>query len=96
MVRLVNALRQNARKFRRPPKGPLGAMIKLRDYRWARSVESCLGFSTLVAFIVDNQEDAHTFKTIMRTALQGERIHPDAITTRFEASYLSPGSARLA
>ena len=84
MGHLVTALRQNAHHFHKPPKGPLGAMIKLKDYKWARAVECVLGFGTLAAFIVDNQEDGRTFKSIMRKVLRSNNFKPDAIATRFE------------
>ena len=82
MRALVDELQMNRRKFRHFPKGPIGSLISLRDYKWSTAVEQVIKIGTLRAFIVDNHEDANTFKAIAKRVIRGSPI-PDAITSSF-------------
>ena len=86
MIDLVNFLQQNQRQFRRPPKGPLGAAISLREQKWSTAVESVIGFS-LYSFIVDNRQDEFTFNRLVRQWMShggGARRPPSCICSAFE------------
>ncbi len=84
---LVNAIAQNRHHFRRQPKGPIGALIGLRDYRWAQCVETIIGKRLLYSFITDNLEDDRTLKNLMKHVLRDWRAFPpDTIISRFEVN----------
>ncbi len=87
---LVNAIAQNSQRFRKQPKGPIGALIGLRDYRWAQCVEAILGRRFLYSFITDNQEDDRTLKNLMKQVLRGRQgFPPDTFVSRFEVHVCS-------
>ena len=79
---LVDTLQKNCRRFRYPPKGPIGAMLNLKDYRWSCAVEQAIKRSILHAFVVDNEHDAAIFKQIVRS-VYSSGIKPECITSRF-------------
>lgn len=68
-------------RFKKRPKGPLGSLMKLKDQRWDLATESCLG-SLLLAFLVDNDQDARTLRQIMSKVMGAER-KPSIITSSF-------------
>ena len=43
--------------FSKPPLGPIGAFLKLRDPQWAVAIEACMG-SLYDQWVVNNQDDA--------------------------------------
>ena len=75
---------RNQGRFRRPPKGPIGAMIRLKDYKWSRAVEQVVSRNLLSAFITDNATDDALLKQIMRDVLRNNPFKPDTICSRFE------------
>lgn len=84
MRSLVDAIHRNQGRFRRPPKGPIGAMIRLKDYKWSRAVEQVVSRNLLSAFITDNATDDALLKQIMRDVLRNNPFKPDTICSRFE------------
>ena len=80
---LVDALQRNASQFQKPPKGPIGAMIQLSDYKWGVAVEQVIKRSLLSAFIVDNQQDKATFKRVMAQVLRRGSFTPDIVVSRY-------------
>ena len=86
MVDLVNILQQNSRQFRKPPKGPLGAAVKLREQKWSTAVEAVIG-GNLHSFVVDNRQDEFAFNRIVRQWMSrggGGRKAPSCICSSFE------------
>ncbi len=82
---LVDAIAQSQQQFRKVPKGPMGALIGLKDYRWAECTEAILKKRFLYSFITDNPEDDRTLKSLMRQVIRDKRVFlPDTITSRFE------------
>ena len=96
MRALVNELQRQRRQFRHLPKGPIGSMIALRDYKWSTAVEQVVKLGTLKAFVVDNQQDASRYVAIAKRVVRNGGI-PDAITSPFQGSvydvsaHVSPG-----
>ncbi|XP_064487285.1 structural maintenance of chromosomes protein 6-like [Ornithodoros turicata] len=74
MPRLLQAIENamRARKFRKPPKGPLGSLLKLKDSQWDLATESCLR-GVLLAFLCDNDQDARTLRSVMGQVMGNER-----------------------
>ncbi len=89
---VVDAIAQNRQLFRKVPKGPIGALIGLKDYRWAGCAETIFTRSRkwfLYSFITDNPEDDRTLKSLMRRVIRDKRIFlPDSIISRFEVCQL--------
>lgn len=84
MPRLVAALQQNQSRFRKLPKGPIGALVKLKDYRWATAVEQVVGYRNLISFVCDNHEDEATLKRLVNENTRDVRgPRPDIIVSRF-------------
>ena len=44
----------------------VGSFIGVRDQFWCFAIETCISYSVLSGFIVDNNHDAQTFKVIAR------------------------------
>ena len=65
MKHLVDTIAKNCQQFARPPIGPLGSMIKLRDYSWSTAVEQVLKRSLLYGFVVDNHKDADLLRKMI-------------------------------
>jgi len=84
MRALVTALERNRSKFTHPPKGPIGSLIALKDYRWSLAVEQVVKLGTLKAFVVDNQTDADTYNRIAKGACRA--FPPEVIVSRFQDS----------
>ncbi len=85
MRTVVNELQHRRREFRKPPKGPIGSLIQLRDHKWTTAIEQVIKYGTLRAFVVDNRQDLKTYKSICERVLRGKR-YPDAIVSRFQGS----------
>ena len=84
MPRLVAALQQNMSRFRKPPMGPIGALIKLKDYRWATAIEQVIGYRNLISFICDSYDDEVVLRRIINENTRDVRgPRPDIIVTRF-------------
>ena len=83
MRTLVDELYKNRQKFRHLPKGPIGSLISLKDYKWNTAIEQVVKMGILRAFAVDNHQDADTYKAIARRVMQGRPI-PEAIISSFE------------
>lgn len=82
---LVDAIERNKQRFCKRPKGPIGMLIGLRDYKWAESIEAFLGRKLLSSFITDNHEDDRTLKNLMKQVIRDKRIFlPDTICSAFE------------
>jgi chromosome segregation ATPase len=79
IVKAVNAAQS---RFRKPPKGPIGVMFKLHDYRWSTAIEAILG-KNLSAFVVDNTYDKKTLEAVMKREIRGQRMIPDIIVSRY-------------
>ncbi len=67
-------IRQNARRFRKPPLGPIGSLIKLRravcarpDFDCARAAEYAVS-KCLSDWWCDNHEDGRTLQALLREA----------------------------
>ena len=82
MRSLVDALQRNHQSFRHLPKGPIGAMVSLKNYQWSTAVEQAVKWGLLNAFVVDNEHDAATFKGIVRSVYQRGK-KPECITSAF-------------
>ncbi|XP_040068392.1 structural maintenance of chromosomes protein 6 [Ixodes scapularis] len=67
--------------FRKPPKGPLGSLLKLKDQRWDLATESCLK-SLLYTFLVDNDQDAKLLFQLMAKVM-GRDKKPSIVTSSY-------------
>lgn len=84
MPRLVSLIQQNQSHFRKLPKGPIGALIKLKDYRWTTAIEQVIGYRNLMSFICDNHDDEATLKRLINENTRDVRgPRPDIIVARF-------------
>ena len=86
---VVESIARNKRQFSRPPIGPLGSKIKLKDYAWATAVEQVLKRSLLCAFVVDNHGDADALRKIVRTVYEQnwsrqQGAKPEVILSTFQ------------
>ena len=90
MPRLVAALQQNQSRFRKLPKGPIGALMKLKDYRWATAVEQVVGYRNLISFVCDNHDDEVILRRLVNENTRDVRgPRPDIIVTRFTVMFYS-------
>lgn len=78
MINVKEMIKNNCRKFKHEPRGPIGSYIKLKDQKWAVAIEGYLTPSFLKSFIVDNANDAKLLKEIFRKCIQN---HPPSIIT---------------
>lgn len=90
MKKLVDAVQKNLSRFERPPIGPLGAKIKLRDYTWATAVEQ-LSKGLLSAFVVDNHRDEEILRRILNSVFEGRpngqgMRKPEVIKSTFQGT----------
>ena len=85
MRTLVESLQRNRNRFRKMPKGPVGSMIHLKDYKWSTAVEQVLR-TVLSCFIVDNPYDDAAFKRIASEVLRrgGGHGRVDTIICSFQ------------
>lgn len=84
MRTLVESLQRNRNRFRKMPKGPVGSMICLKDYKWSTAVEQVLR-GVLSCFIVDNPYDDAAFKHIASEVLRrGGHGRVDTIICSFQ------------
>ncbi|CAN7939185.1 unnamed protein product, partial [Ixodes hexagonus] len=67
--------------FRKPPKGPLGSLLKLKDQRWDLATESCLK-GLLYTFLVDNDRDAKLLFQLMGRVM-GRDKKPAIVTSSY-------------
>lgn len=65
MPRLAQMLQQHATKFSKPPVGPIGMHIKLKDATWALPMEEHFG-ATLGGYVVANMKDRAILDKMMR------------------------------
>lgn len=76
---VLNAIKK--RKFRKQPKGPIGAYIEVKDPSLALAVEACIG-GILTSFFCDNAGDEKTLQDIFeRTIPHGKK--PSIIVGKF-------------
>ncbi|XP_064486253.1 structural maintenance of chromosomes protein 6-like [Ornithodoros turicata] len=82
MPKLLQAIETaiRARKFRKPPKGPLGSLLKLKDSQWDLATESCLR-NVLRAFLCDNDQDSRMLRMIMGQVMGNERKPPIIVSS---------------
>eukprot|EP00761_Pharyngomonas_kirbyi_P000506 gb/GECH01000506.1/.p1 GENE.gb/GECH01000506.1/~~gb/GECH01000506.1/.p1 ORF type:complete len:1129 (+),score=359.91 gb/GECH01000506.1/:1-3387(+) len=79
-TKLLNMIhRSNA--FKKPPIGPMGALIQLRDKFWAPCLERCLK-NYITAFIVDNHADEKVLQQIFQKANQRPTVFVMSYTDR--------------
>lgn len=76
MKSLIDAIAAHAGEFSRPPVGPLGCYVKVRDERWAKAVDQ-VGNSKRVwnQFLVASARDRDTLMGLARRVRA--RLHPD-------------------
>lgn len=89
MRSLVESLQRNRNHFRKMPKGPVGSMIRLKDYKWSTAVEQVLR-TVLSCFIVDNPYDDAAFKRVASEVLRragGRGGRVDTIICSFQVRH---------
>lgn len=74
MPRLAQVLQQHASKFSKPPVGPIGMHVKLKDAQWAMPVEEHFG-GFFGGFVVANMKDRATLDKMMRDCGCPPNIH---------------------
>jgi len=74
MMALVNRIQAESQHFHRPPMGPLGSMVTVKDPEWIIAIQKNIGIKNMYAFIVDNYEDASAIRQIMKDVFQKERV----------------------
>ncbi|OQR78632.1 structural maintenance of chromosomes protein 6-like, partial [Tropilaelaps mercedesae] len=67
----------NEKRFRVRPKGPVGALVSVKDENWAYAIERHCS-STLTGWMADNKEDCKLLKSI----LQRHGVSPITLYTR--------------
>lgn len=67
MPRFVRRIQEEVKRGRikKQPVGPVGAFIKIRDPQWTPAIEKLLNKPTLMAFCVDNNNDAQVIKALI-------------------------------
>ena len=63
---IAEIIKSNVRRFQRPPVGPVGSFLDLKDPEWALAVEEAVGRKLMCAYIVDNHTDERLFKDLLR------------------------------
>lgn len=76
---IENAVRRG--DFRKPPKGPLGSLLKLKDQRFDLATECCLK-GLLYTFVVDNNQDARVLLRLMDKVMPQED-RPTVVTSSY-------------
>ncbi len=66
MSTLINTIKQHHKNFSHVPVGPIGSLIKLKDYRWATAVEQLAKKSFLFSFVAHNHVDAALLKRMVK------------------------------
>mmetsp|Transcript_38319 Transcript_38319/g.95079 ORF Transcript_38319/g.95079 Transcript_38319/m.95079 type:complete len:1065 (-) Transcript_38319:299-3493(-) len=74
MPALAKLLQQRAKEFSKPPIGPIGMHIKLKDQQWAQAVEEHFG-GFFAGYIVANMADRSKLDKMMRDAGCPPNIH---------------------
>ena len=74
MISLVNRIQSESRRFRKPPMGPLGSMVTVKDPKWITAIQKNIGTGNMYAFVVDSYEDSATLREIMKDVFQRERV----------------------
>ncbi|XP_069682239.1 structural maintenance of chromosomes protein 6-like isoform X2 [Periplaneta americana] len=69
-------------KFKKKPRGPLGAYIKLKDASWAPALESYL-INPLKYYCVDNSMDNRVLNKIFEEVIGAREKKPTVITSKF-------------
>jgi len=64
---LLESIKKNSNRFSKVPIGPIGLRMQIKDDRWAKAIESCLGGKVLKYFIVDNSKDERVFREIVKS-----------------------------
>ncbi|XP_043494433.1 structural maintenance of chromosomes protein 6 [Polistes fuscatus] len=82
--RLLKRIEEEHRKerFKKRPRGPLGAYVKVKNREWIPAVENFLGANCLTTFCADNSEDAKTLTKIMEEVYLNERA-PQIVYSKF-------------
>lgn len=89
MIKLIKEISAKKRSFRKVPIGPIGLMIKVKNLKWAGTVELALK-NLLSSFIVDNSDDRHLLLSLAKKY----NIKISAITQRFKSEIYSDHELR--
>lgn len=71
-----------AGRFKKRPRGPIGAYVTVRDENWALAVEVCLGVPLLSAYVCDNFDDSKVLDELIKNCRPGFRFRPMIVTTK--------------
>ena len=95
--KVAEALQKNARRFRHPPKGPIGRedILRLKDYRWSTAVEQVVKYQLLNAFVVDNEYDRVTFIGIVNRTIDKGKFKPECIDFPFSHTHVHDISRKV-
>ncbi|CAH3182366.1 unnamed protein product, partial [Porites evermanni] len=71
MPKLVNTIKTAVRdgRFSKPPRGPIGFHVHLKDQKWSYAIEVCLKHLAY-GFCVTNYQDMHTMKSLITQTCQ--------------------------
>ena len=81
--KIENAVRRG--RFHKPPKGPIGACIKLREESWAVPVETCLK-GLAFSFCCNDTHDASVLRELMKELYEKNRM-PQVVVSRYQDTY---------
>ncbi len=85
MEALVRTIHHNIRKFSRPPIGPLGSEVKLKDYSWATAIEQVIKRGMLYGFIVDNHKDEEVLRHMINSVYK-RGSKPEIICSPYQST----------
>ncbi|XP_065648710.1 structural maintenance of chromosomes protein 6 isoform X2 [Hydra vulgaris] len=68
-------------RFQKKPVGPLGSLVKIKDYAWVLAVEKCIG-QAMPSYACDNGQDMIVLKQIFNQKC-GRDKHPSIIVSPF-------------
>uniref|UniRef100_A0A7S1XAK1 RecF/RecN/SMC N-terminal domain-containing protein n=2 Tax=Compsopogon caeruleus TaxID=31354 RepID=A0A7S1XAK1_9RHOD len=60
----LSFIRARPGQFRVPPIGPVGALIRVKDEGWCKAIQLAVGMGNLRAFIVNDENDERSLRTI--------------------------------
>ena len=78
MPALMERIRANSSSFSRPPKGPIGGLIAVKEKKWALGVEACIG-GLMKGFIVNNMNDRVLLNRLIKEVCR-DRYPPIVVT----------------
>lgn len=93
--RLAEALRKAAGSFERPPVGPIGMYVNIKQERWAHAIEAAIGPPMLSSYVVNSHADRIAFERVCQACRFGGSWSPQVVVMTFSNSPYALGADKL-